>query len=147
MRFAAGGTTQALHEHQQLNSGVCPLREGQQRTLEHVLEALLHELVRAADQRQAVDVVELRRNLMNPKSPVSQNSFQRLLIDMRQLQLTKRDVESPPRLSLFICLGLKWLTRLPTHGAAFETILEAHTASQVMRLLCTPLLTCVPKSF
>ena len=43
-----------------------------QRTLKHVLEALLHQLVCAADQRQAVDVIELRRHLGQPEQPVSQ---------------------------------------------------------------------------
>ena len=38
-------------------------------TWEHVLEALLHELVRAADQGEAVDVAELRGDLAAKQPP------------------------------------------------------------------------------
>lgn len=38
------------------------------RTLEHVFEAFLHQLVRSADQVQAVDVVEFRSDF-SPKQP------------------------------------------------------------------------------
>lgn len=38
-------------------------------TREHVLEALLHELVRAADQVEAIDVVELCRDLAAKEPP------------------------------------------------------------------------------
>ncbi len=47
------------------------LDKGPWRTLEHVLKALLHKLVRAADQRQAIYVVELRSHLRGVKQPVS----------------------------------------------------------------------------